>query len=52
MDKNMNYLRNIKKIRELKSKIKSIKTEMKIKYIINFNQKTKLNKSKFLYQDY
>ena len=43
MDKNMDYLRNIKKkLKELKSKIKSIRAEMKIKYIINFNQMTKL----------
>ena len=49
MDKNINNFRNIKKI---KSKIKSLRAEMKTKYIINFNQMKKLKKPKLLYRKY
>ena len=52
MDKNRDYLRNIKNKGIKIKKIKSIRAEMKIKYIINFNQRTKLKKTNLMYQKY
>ena len=47
MHKNIEYFRNIKINRGIRiKKIKSIKADMKTKYIINFNQMIKLKKIK------
>ena len=46
MEKNKDYFRNIKinKGIKIKSKIKRIRAKMKIKYMINFNRRTKMKK--------
>ena len=45
MDKNRDYPINIKRMKGLKSTIKSTGAEMKIKYIINCDQRKKLKKN-------